>query len=360
MSKLEEKIEELEGTIQERVEKKANAVENKLGLDKDEVYMDYLSEKEYLTEKYEDRDESTLNHQAWVRIKTKWNRELNSDADMFEGFIVGAGTPFDAVKNRRKTAKKVFEENPEKAIEEGLTDEEGNPLDNRKKFRSGGKNPNYGDKLPEHNWLRQIIGVYTKVGSDQKPKKFWMTLRGDNATSLDLPIMEAVRFRGNEADAERDGVQIINSIRDMRFNVFDSDDIKPEIAIDMFSDDFVNLEDVKDINENKLGYDELYATEGWVEYVPTRTPDDQNMRISISNDELGMEQYTVWLPDHLKKYVDFEVGSKVWVFGHIRTSMYNDEKTYQVNAWGLYPYPEFRINDNESGAMDGQDFAEVY
>lgn len=344
MSEIEEKIKEMQGGIDKQVTALANAVENKLGIPASSIKDEFESVKTKLSEILVTDDDNVINTRAWARLKYKWNKELRSDKPVYEGMIVGVADAYDALAFQHRTAKEVFEHNPEKAVADGLTDENGKALDTQKTFANGVNNPNYGKPLPDTRWIRHVIGAYSPVGSTDAPEKFWMTLTDDDALTESIPVMQAVRFRGDLAKTTTPNGWARIYPSGAVFSVFESKEIVPENVLKLFGEISVAIDGIKDIHPDNLGNKNVYVTEGDVAYVSTRpNPKTHNKRITIASDDIGMDEYTVWVPPHLCDDVDFDVGSRVCVVGTIREAMFNDNKTYNVTAWGIYAYEDMKI-----------------
>ena len=153
------------------------------------------------------------------RLALMYKKQLRSPAVGFEGVIIGLGECNDIVAKQKREAVTLFKTDPQTAISEGVTDEEGTPLDTREKWSTGRTNPQYGKPLPEHNYLRNVWGIVTKTKSDDGPRFFSMTLSGEKASNEDIPIFKAVRFMGidRSKDAEEyklNASQFTNFIED--------------------------------------------------------------------------------------------------------------------------------------------------
>lgn len=347
------KIEEFESDVKDRVMDIAEKVNKKLAIDEEEVVEDFVQEKKSLEDEFPNRNDETLEHQAWIRRKGRWYGELESDLPLLEGMIIGAGDVYDPLSNRKEDAKKLKEEDFEKAVEKGYIDDEGNLLDQ------------YGNRIYNSN-KRQMTGFFREVGSDDEPKLFWMNVRGSNA-NVEPPILEAVRFRAKIADVEngREGFEYLNAPNrgTIEFNKIDSDIFTVDNVLDheFLKDKFVKLSEIKDLHDSQIGYNQRHITEGDVIYVDRRPNDTTgNMRLAITDDELGDDNYTVWVPEHLHYKIDFETGSKVLVFGFIKENTWNDETTYNIDAWAVHAYDEYKIPVTQTEAQPDDDFTEVY
>jgi|GEM_PF-2707765 len=363
---LREKISELGEDLEERIKNLVKRANKKDGFDGDDVIQSFFDEKEKLQKIFPDRDEETIEHQAWIRINGPWLSKLNTNAKVFEGIIIGAGDAFDPNNSRKRSALKMYKNDFDRAIDEGYVDVEKNIFDDE-----GNKIGKIDDddnivKNPR-DYIRHAEGYYREKDSDDSPEKFWMSLRGNNALNVDIPVMTPVKFLATRAgdDVGREGVDYLNPVRNLKFEKIQSDEITAESALELplIKDNKVELHEIQNMHESQIGYGNRYAVKGYATYVDDSPhPETDNMRFSISNDKLGDTAYTVWVPEHLHDKIDFDVGSPVIVYGEIRENVYNEQTTYNIQAWGLYADPDEKIpkSDVIEDIQTNDDFSEVY
>ena len=115
----------------------------KLGISEDDIKKDYNiivdEEKKIHSESSQEEQEM----RALQRLAMSFKKQLRSPAVGFEGMIIGAGDAIDFVAKRRREAAKLFTDNPQQAISEGITNEEGIPLETRKEWGDGRPNQSY-------------------------------------------------------------------------------------------------------------------------------------------------------------------------------------------------------------------------
>lgn len=353
----EELLDKFDEEVKGRIKELADDVESKVGIAKKEVYEDFVSEYQMLQAELPERKDEMLQHQAWIRRERRWKGELNSDEPLMEGIIIGAGTPWDPKKNRKEEAEKMKKEGKfEEAVEQGLIDENGNILNKR------------GNELPDNTYTRKIRGYYRKIDGDEEAKKFIMNLNGWRATELEFPVMKPVRFRAEIADFDggEEGWDYLNAGRRLRFNEIESEDFEPENVInnaDYLNDKFTELHKINELHDSRLGYNELHATSGFLGYI-NRNPNNKtgNMRMNLSNEQMGDNNITVWIPEHLHHKVEgIDTGSKFWVFGYIRQDEYEGEVTYSIQAWGIHALEDWKIDMvQEQNVNTSDDFSTVY
>jgi len=99
------------------------------------------------------KDEFVIKKRALANLKRLLYRV--SKLHDVVGLCIGVSPKIDLIALMRKKAQLIWEQNPERAISEGITDEEGNPLDYRPTI-FGRENPNFGKPLPEdaHEYRR--------------------------------------------------------------------------------------------------------------------------------------------------------------------------------------------------------------
>ena len=116
---------------------------------------------------------------ALRRVKNKYSRTTE-----YIGFLIGMSDVVDRVEILKRIALRMWTEDREKAIAQGLCNPEGIPLDTRVNVR-GRPNPRYGMpfKEDEHEYTRSIYGI---VQTQEGWKPFRMTL-SVSYTHLTLP-----------------------------------------------------------------------------------------------------------------------------------------------------------------------------
>lgn len=353
---IEKELDKINDEVAGRIKEQANKIEEDVGIPSEEVVLDYIEEIANLEETYPDRDRETVEHQAWIRKRGRWESEKNSDIPLLEGIIIGAGDAFDPQRRRKEEALEKKKDDFDKAVKNGYINKEGEILDDN------------GNVIPENNHVRQIEGFFRKVGSDDEPKKFWLRLTGWRATNVEVPVLEPVRFRAEIADFEggREGFEYLNvNDNNFSFEKIDSEIFTAKNAInhDYLQDKFTKLHDINGLHSSRLGFSERHTTEGDVVYVDRRPNNvTGNMRLAITTDEMEEgKSITVWIPEHLHDKIDFQTGSKVFVYGYIREDEYEGETTYSIQAWAVHPYEDWVIREESNEVVEEDDnFTEVY
>ena len=290
---------------------------------------------------------------ALKRLALIYKKQLRSPAIGFEGMIIGVGDIFDTARKMRQAGMDAFRENPHQAIEQGITNVEGNPLDTREVFGTGRENSSFGKLLPEHSYIRNIVGVALRANVQESPKLFSMTLNGDKAENCDAPMFQPVKFRAINKSEENADTFTLNGSSVTRFDV--SDKIEMPAPIDVLrnvcKDLFVPLSEVEPYHKaNKDDFNRLGLFEGDVSMIgaePTATGSTmmviEDMNASI--EDLGIPGMTCWVPKNIN--FDFAEGSKVITVGRTGQGKSRDNPEelgdVMLNVLGIYAIPEFRI-----------------
>lgn len=119
------------------------------GLSREELESKLEEAKSKAAEQYKDKTD-TYREKASLRAFTKWTNRVR-DLVTKTVDVIFKPSPEDIVARQREIALREFDNNPQKAIDENLTDRQGNPL------WTGGQNK--GEKMPEHLWIQRIFGV---------------------------------------------------------------------------------------------------------------------------------------------------------------------------------------------------------
>jgi hypothetical protein len=320
-----------------------------------------------------DLSEEDRKTRALQRTMLLYKKRLRSPAIGFEGIIIGTSDCVDMVAKQKKDALDLYRANPEFAIAQGFVNEEGIPLDTRKEFSPGRKNPNYGKPLPEHNWVRNIYGIAVKTkNANDKPKIFFMTITGDKAQNESLPLFKKVRFMAIDRTPKEsaDNLYVLNSSLFTEFIIDDELEFQISDAIEALraSPFFVKIKDLQQYHDStKNNFNRIAIVEGCVsslKYEPTllgnrvMVVEDENLAIEDIEANTGV---TCWIP--LRIDIDFAEGSKVIVVGRTAQGKKRDEEgnpteelgDVTLNVYGVYAIPEYKIELPEIEKLTEED-----
>jgi len=332
--------------IKTKVEKLAEQVKDKLGLDPQEVFSQWDEELALIKELRSDLTANDQEKRAFLRLRGHWKKELRSPAKFFEGMIIKVAPPFDVLRSMHQSARMLFDKDPQKAIAEGWTDAEGNALDNRKTYSTGRENPDYGKKLPPHRHIQNIAGI-AKANDMTTPVKFSMVLSERTAGKLDIPLFTPVKFRANPARKQPDdGTMALNEYSSIRFQAAEIEGFPgpEEVLKQFYEDDFVDVADLSEWHkDNESDPRRMAIIDNFVDDVdPEANPSTGNSRMVMISDD-GAEEVVIWVPEHLRKYLDFGASSRVIALGRTSQQTFDDEERTMLNCEGLYAPPKDKI-----------------
>lgn len=324
----------------------------KLSLTVEEVEAEFLKVYESEKELHPDLSDDQKTLRSLQRLALMYKKQLKSPAEGFEGVIIGTSTPFDMAAKQRREALELFREDPQTAVGQGVTDEEGTPLDTRAEWGSGRPNPMFGKPLPETNYIRNVWGI-AKKKKDAAPKLFQMSITGSKASNI-LPVFKPVRFMAIDKSQEPTAYKL-NSSQFTNFVV----------------DTNLNLPKYKDLVNNVLGLTKISALEDYHKLNGTDfnsivcieadvsllnlEPTAFGSRIMLVDDpeatleNLDSNAVTCWIGEETE--INFAEGSKVLVVGRTGQSFKKDENKnvtdelgdVTINVFGVYALPEYKI-----------------
>ena len=311
-----------------------------------------LDEKEI----HKELDLETQKQRALQRLAYIYKKQLRSPAVGFEGIIIGVSDCVDIIAKQKREAIALYRNDPQTAIAEGITDEEGIPLDTKREWANGRQNPNYGKPLPENNFLRNIFGVATKIKSlDNKPKFFSMTINGEKANNENIPMFTPIKFMAIDK-SQTSEVYSLNSSQFTNFMICD-DLILPPIKT-IIKDycgnvivDLKNLNQYHDVTKNN--FNRIVIVEGDVSNLSLEQTSMNNKVMTIediNSIDLDSKGVTCWIPPRYD--IDFAEGSKVIVVGRTNQGKKKDEHgdvteelgDITLNVMGIYVLPEYKIS----------------
>ena len=325
----------------------------KLSIPMEEIQSEYdnLLKKEKTN--HPDNNVEVQEKRALQRLALLYKKQLRSPAIGFEGMVIGVGDVFDTVKKIRTTGMDAFRENPQSAIELGITDKDGNPLDTRQTFSTGRENRSFGKQLPEHSYIRNIVGVALRSNVKEAPKMFTMTLNGEKAEHCDIDMFNPVKFRAINKSEENSDMFVLNGSTVTKFDV--SDKIEMPNAMDVLkkfcNNMFVPINKLDEYhNANKEDFNRLALIEGDVSMLSNEPTSVGNKMMIIEDMEESMNDIeargiTCWVPKNIE--FNFGEGSKVIVVGKTSQGKSrenpNELGDVMVNVLGIYAIPEFKV-----------------
>ncbi len=290
---------------------------------------------------------------AIQRLSLTYKKQLRSPAIEFQGMIIGVGDLVDTVQRLKVTATTAYRENAQKAIADGLTNTDGIPLDNRQVFSTGRENAQFGKPLPEHNYLRNVVGIALRSKVEESPKMFSMTMNGKLAEGCNVEMFKPLRFRAINKSEEGSSQFVMNGSTVTKFVIDDT--IKMPAPIDVLQnvcgEQIVPLNDLATYHEaNKTDWNRLALVEGDVSILNTEPTAFGSRMMIIENAETALENLdapglTCWIPSSVN--LDFAEGSKVIVIGKTAQGKSRDDPNVlgdvMMNVLGVYAIPEYKI-----------------
>ena len=354
----------MENKIENSIETKEyfNTWSKKLEISAEEIQVEF---DELIKDEKEIHPKNTeKNHQkrALQRLAMTYKKQLRSPAIGFEGMVIGVGDLFDTVRKLREFGMDAFRENPQNAISAGTTDEDGNPLDTREVFGTGRENPGFGKPLPEHSYIRGVIGVALRSNVKESPKVFSMTLNGLLAENCIIEMFKPIKFRAINKSEENSKQFILNGSTVTKFEI--SDTIQMPQPIDVLrkvcGDMFVPFEKIEEYHSiNKDDFNRLALIEGDVSIISLEPSKIGSRMMILENMEVSMENIeapgiTCWVPKNIN--IDFGEGSKVIVIGKTAQGKSRDDPNklgdVMFNVLGIYAIPEFKIESLTDDNID--------
>ena len=309
-----------------------------------------LKEEQTIHKTLDDEDQQK---RALQRLVLLYKKQLRSPAIGFEGMIIGVGDLFDTAKKMREAAMDAFRINPHDAIQNRITDDIGNPLDTREVFGTGRKNQDFGKLLPQHSYIRNVVGLALRTNAEESPKTFSLTLNGDKAEHLKFPMFKPVRFRAINKSEENANQFILNGSTVTTFTI--DENIKMPAPADVLNKSckemFVSLGDIQEYHTaNKDDFNRLALIEGDVSIIGTEPTSVGNRLMVIEDmnrpiDDFETAGLTCWVPKSTN--IDFGEGSKVIVVGKTSQGKSRDNPNelgdVMMNVLGIYAIPEYKI-----------------
>jgi len=285
---------------------------------------------------------------ALKRLGLTYRKQMKSPAIGFEGICVAISDAVDIVAKQKREAQELFRADPITAVSQGITNEEGIPLDSRELWSTGRANPAFGKPLPEHNYLRNIWVVAKKTNSEVEPRLYQMLLSGEKAQNENIPIFKPMRFMAIDKE---------DKLNPSQFTTFVVDETLALPKIETILKQFIDTVDISQLeaynSANKTEQNRLCVVEGDCSMLNLE-PTAFGSRIMVVENTDNIESLdapglTCWLPPRVN--INFGEGSKVLVIGRTGQGFKKDEagnKTGELgdvtlNTFGVYALPKFKV-----------------
>jgi hypothetical protein len=291
------------------------------------------------------------------------------------GIFFGYNQAYDLSQRDREYAMEVFNSNPTRAIDEGLTNAEGTPLDPNPKMPWGADNPDYGKPLLPR-FIRQSVGISRPKDGSGPMKLMILTHNGDQALQQP-PLGEAVEFLANMR-ADEDLRRLYNTsvntaYKPTEIEEFGTVDIDAVCGIlmdapDAFKSDLAGLEEWHATHETD--YRRVVIAMGDVMYVSPEPLSSGNL-LMILEDESTMEYegegITVFVHPEIADQIDFGSGSRVITLGRTSMAPFYDRAERKVdpdrlvpmlNALGVWAIPEYKMAPDETYTVSADETVE--
>ena len=281
------------------------------------------------------------------------------------GVFFGYNQEFDLTQRDREYALEIFNSNPTKAIDEGLTNADGIALDPNPKMPWGANNPNYG-KVLEARYIRQSVGI-GKPLDESGPMKLMVLTHNSEQALNPPPLGKAVEFVANlrtDEDLRRFYNTSINTVyKETTIEEFGEVDVNTVCGIlqdapEEFKSDLAGLEEWHAGHEADRR--RAVIVEADVMYVSPEPMSTGNY-LMILEDESTMdyegEGITTFVHSQIANQLDFGAGSKVLVLARTTMGPFYDRETRSVNpdilvpmlnALGVWAIPEFKMAPEET------------
>jgi len=331
-------------TIEERLKKIASKLNKPIADVRTELQALYNEEKTLQPSATDEK----LKARATRRLFLRYKRDMASPAKRFVGVVLGVGDVFDIVAQQRQAALDLFAKEPDKAVTLKYVDALGQPLDNRPTLDSGAVNPRYGQPLPEHSYLRGIIGAaMSEEAGISKLTRFTMVLGMVGEKYKLIPNRYVpLTFRGNVSQSSTPTEVRLNA---STTTVFEPANVKlPSmeelVNSEVFEDIYVELADMPTTQPNRVVVTQGDVVDARTDALPSRFGREGSRLMMLWDDGLPDEQNIVcFVPPHLFKDMA-GAGSRVIIVGRTRTGRRRDIATQQrvasginINVMGIYP-----------------------
>lgn len=309
------------------------------------------------------------------KLKGSFYNKLRSNAVWFDGFILGIGDKIYYKQMMFDKATKMFQEEPQAAIDLGLVNEQGQPIDQKGKCLGQViENANYGFgnnfQSYKEKCIRSAYGICRMKNTDEL-RIFTISFFDNHAHVVDnIPLNALYEFRANIVSKDDNNINL-SAVQATSFKPMQVDDNDPLSENNVFT--LVSQEDsdfpihLKPLDDLELFNDEypnnLSDPKSFINYAMIRgivsninleggfsnilQLDDLTMDIDLDEDGNIKAPTTVWLNKNVD--INFAEGSIAYVTGKtMRRDFTNDDDEnvsfVVLNADGVYVPEAYRVD----------------
>ena len=329
---------------------------------KDEVLKTYKDAIKEWKAKAPTADADTIGQRALrttiLRIRSKY-RGMQVTA-----FIFSLSGVIDYDSGRISEAKRLFQHNKRLAVSKGLTDSNGNPIDNKPTRADGKPNRDFGKPLISRPFRRGLcMARWEKDGKEQRAVcQFYI-----NGDIDPPPVSSLVRFSADRIDVASNPAKVMLS-KEPNFTLEEKQPDPQAFYEDHFPGGITKFESLAErvIQDTQAKERTSYLIEADVQEMdmtPNRSTGSRSMFITDSYmmDELPMR---VFVPPHIN--IDFGVESRILA---VVDGRYKEQYGVSLEMVGCYAIPGYRTepmttpdlktDDEGWGVVEEEDVAAV-
>jgi len=306
------------------------------------------------------KDDAFYERRARFMVYRELKAQLRiPQAKQWEGIFFGYGSKMDVFARRRREALDLWKRDPQEAINRGLCNTDGTPIFT---MPSGAV-----IKIDQPVMLRQTVGI-CRLASGGTMKLFVQVHRLEQCDILP-PLGKPVRWTSRLV-AEHPTRYDLTTVRMTSYTATKLPEY-PTIDEATICDILMNAPVELKVPLNQLmQWHESHAddvrriciVEGDVTIIRREPTSIGNYRMELEDEtimDLGGEGINVWIHEELMKHIDFGAGSRVYVIGRTVTGpgwdveqrrISRDIRRVMINAFGIWPMPEFKIPMEEEFA----------
>jgi hypothetical protein len=303
----------------------------------DEIRAKLEKAKEQVENKYNDKSDEFKEGSVIKAVSSFLNNASSLENKTIK--VIRVTGEVDTIAGMRNRAIEEFEKNPQKAIDKGLTNRNGEPV-----WPSG---RNEGEVMPDHIWKKFIYGM------DEDNQLLQIGVRKDLWDIIDdIEGMKEVTL-GLANHNKRDDGKLHYWNLSRYSNPREIKDIEPEDLVDAFksSDIYVDINEVREEIPEEGNVPVI--TKGFADSVFDDPPEDQSKRVTIRPADRE-ESITVWVDP--EEEIPFAQNSMVWLVASLRFgNRYREDMEQDPIAssslYGMVPDPGGTITEEEEDIM---------
>lgn len=331
------------------------------GINEKEIEQQYQEAVEFMKSKGVNKDQ--VESAALSRLMSYFKRILHSPSRTFEGIIYGIDreTDYGAQKQYDESIE-MWSVDKDKAIADGYTDPEGNPLYHGTRKPKAGEKPRKIDLEKDRGKPIYLVAKCVEGEQDSDFRRAILTLKSDKF-HLNLPLNKLIKFKAIKGTKSNAELYVLSQAQITEFQVIDDKEIPlADIAKKYMKENICkNLKELPEWHKKREDDpNRQVIIKGNVVNIRITGENSSSNLLTIDAPELNVDDkpITCWVPKEI--VIDFnEDAQDIIIVGKTGIKEEDEGETAFLNVVGLQCPEIYRVERTEEDVIDPTKIEEV-